>query len=308
MSYDIRILRLVTILRKLDDEGEVRTADLAAEFRVSQRSVQRDIEVLSKAGFPLVSPDKGIHTFTEGFSLKKMHMTPEEASLLSFFHEVAASFGSAFDKTYSVIFKKVVQQVYDTPYYAKIPEGVKLDKKIPFIKELENAIEEWYMVNLVYERPDGKEKRLRLCPLKIAFYEGFWYLIALVAGKDWVLKLRIERIKELDVLEKTFDPPANLKTMLDESVNVWFPEKRDKAVTLKIDKDVSRFFKQKKYFPLQKIKKAHADGSLVIECKTGNFMEIIPTIFHWIPYISVLSPQELKAEVKKTVDGYAGRL
>ena len=46
------------------------------------------------------------------------------------------------------------------------------------------------------------------------------------------------------------------------------------------------------------------DGSIEIEIKISNTMEIIPLILYYIPYIKVLEPQFLADEVKEKVQGY----
>ena len=81
-NYDKKIFRLIFIINKLDSGEKVSTYDLAEEFNVSVRSVQRDIDLLQTTGFLLASPERGIYSFEEGFSLKKMKITQAEASLL----------------------------------------------------------------------------------------------------------------------------------------------------------------------------------------------------------------------------------
>ena len=105
-----------------------------------------------------------------------------------------------------------------------------------------------------------------------------------------------------------FEPPKNLKTMLDESKNIWFNEKDKQTVILKISKEAARYFKQKKYFPHQKIVKENKDGSLVVESKVGDFREAISTIMHWIPNIQVLEPKELKETIKAAIDEYRSEI
>ncbi len=166
------------------------------------------------------------------------------------------------------------------------------------------AIEERRKVDISYLAHE-REKSYRADPLKIIFFDGFWYLLLRVDGEDWTRKFRLERIKKLKVLDEYFVLPENLKTMLDQSVNIWFAEKRDKKVVLKIDKDASHYFKQRVYFPLQKIKKENKDGSLIIETKVSHHMEAIPTIFQWIPYVKVVEPKGLRKEIKELVEGYA---
>ena len=306
-DHDKRILRVVSILNKLNADGKVHSRELSEEFCVSIRSIQRDLELLNMAGFPLVSLEKGIWMFIEGFSLRKAMLTKEEASLLVFLYDIAKSLGKNFEDSFNDILKKVISKDCESVFYAKIPEGVRIDQNMPFVKDLEHAIEETKRVSFYYLK-DGKEKWLKVDPLKIVFFDGFWYLASRVSSKDWILKLRLENIKKLEVLDEYFKIPKNLKTMLDESVNVWFSEKRDKKVTVSVGREAARFFKQKAYFPLQKIIKENKDGSLVIEFKACQYEEIIHIIMHWIPHITVVHPQELKNEIRSLIKKYSSSL
>jgi len=111
----------------------------------------------------------------------------------------------------------------------------------------------------------------------------------------------IEKEQENKVI---FTPPKNLSTFLDQSVNIWFTEKRDKQVVLKVDKDAASYFKQQVYFPLQKITKENRDGSLRIETKICHNEEIIYTILRWIPHVHVIKPKCLKKEIKEKITEY----
>jgi predicted DNA-binding transcriptional regulator YafY len=303
-KYEKRMDRVVAILNKLDRGEKISTQDLAEEFGVTLRTVQRDLECLHGGRFPLSSPEKGEYVFEEGFSLRKPSLTNEEASLLAFLYDNASSMGENFEKAYQSILSKLSQKEFTTPFYAKIPVGMKLKKEYPFAKELEDAIDNSNKINIDYDLK-GKIRPYKLCPLRIVFYDGFWYLLCLHHQKDCFLKFRLEKIKNVEVLyEESFVEPEDLDQQLKESVNIWFSEKRDKKITLKIDKEVASFFKQRKYFPLQKIKKQNKDGSLLIETKASEYMEVAPTILHWIPYVTVVEPKELRQKIRKTVEGF----
>jgi predicted DNA-binding transcriptional regulator YafY len=302
-SYDKKIFRLFFILNQLDSRKKVSTGELAREFNVSLRTVQRDIVLLNTTGFPIISFEKGYHSFMEGFSLKKMMLTKEEASLLSFLHDISKSLGEKFADSFSNILKKVVSNEQDSAFYVKLPEGSKISKDYPFIKDLEKAVKNNVKIELQYKTPE-KEGDYQVCPLKIIFFDGFWYLLAQVDGKEWKIKFRLENIINVVLLDEYFIPPRNLNTFLDQSVNIWFTEKRDKQVVLKVDKEAARYFKQQVYFPLQKITKKNRDGSLRIETKICHNEEILRIIFRWIPYVHVVKPKELKIEVGNIVKGY----
>ncbi|HOG23731.1 MAG TPA: WYL domain-containing protein [Candidatus Omnitrophota bacterium] len=301
-SYDKKIFRLMSILNKLNGGGKVRSSEIAKEFNVSIRSVQRDIELLNQTQFPVVSLEKGIYSFMEGFSLKKMMLTNEEASLLTFFHEIADSLGKNFSESFRSLVSKVLAKEEDSPFYVKLPETHAHMKNFPFVKELEKAVSDSQKVMIKYETEKGLEE-FKLCPLKLINFDGFWYLLAMPDGMRAFWKFRSEKIKGLEMLDENFDPPRSVKSVLDRSVNIWFNEKPGEKIVLEIDKDAAHYFKKKIYFPDQKIVKEKKDGSLVLETY-ANFNEVIRTIIHWIPDIRVIKPKDLDSRIRDLLNAY----
>lgn len=305
-SYDKKIFRLVFILNKIETNRSVRSSDLAKEFNVTIRSIQRDIETLILTGFPLISSEKGNYSFAEGFSLRKALLTGEQASLLAFLNEIAAELGPKFKESFRGILAKVLYQETESAYYAKIPCGKGLDVKSREVKLLEKAIQEEMRVTFAYS-VQGKNKAYKADPLKIAFFDGFWYLVCRVSDHDWILKLRVEKITDVNILDEGFETPANLKTMLDQSVNAWFSEGRKTKVLLKVAAAVAPYFQSREYVPLQRIIKTNKDGSILVESRVARFMEVTPSIFRWLPHIQVIHPDMLKDQVRKTLSSYLGK-
>ncbi len=290
------------ILGDLDTKAFVHTRALAQEFNVSIRTVQRDIDLLGMAGFPLVMAEKGKYAFAEGFSLGKMKLTQKEASLLAFFKEISTSLGSEFDTVFSGLIQKVLKVNDDLPYFIKMPQVHFVKEDLIFWKDLEKAIEQDCKTSVDYER-DAAVKTYTLCPLKLINYDGFWYLLAIKEGEKTAQKFRLDKIKGVKVLNSHFEVPPNIQTLLNESTSVWFASSRDKKVVLKIDNQVAHFFKKKNYFPLQKIVKEQKDG-ITVETQTGDYMEILPTIRHWLPHITIISPIEFKKELIASLKNY----
>ena len=304
-NYDKRIFRFLSILNHLDAGKTISTPKIAKEFNVSLRTIQRDIELLNLTGFPLVAKDKGEYGFVEGFSLKKATLSHEEASLLSLMFEIAKSLGSSFEDSFRGILRKVLNQGGESSFYVKIPKAVRPEKDGVFHHDIEGAIETCKKVWVHYENQAGKQSEFEVAPLKLIFYEGFWYALSLRDGKG-LIKLRLDGIKDLKVLTKDYAASANLRAMLDESVNVWFPENRNQKVLLEVDASVSKYFKKKQYFPLQKVVREYSDGRILLQTmvSTQQYMEVIPTIHEWLPMIKIVSPKELKAFSKKLISTY----
>ncbi|MBN2190280.1 MAG: WYL domain-containing protein [Candidatus Aureabacteria bacterium] len=294
-EFDKKIRRIVTILNKLETKKVVKTSELAAEFNVSLRTIQRDINLIDTTGFPLKQEaERGCYTFMDNFSLKQIMLSREEASLLSFLHGISKVLGKKFDDSFSSIFKRVISSESSSPFYVKLPEGERLSEDYPFLENLKSAINDEIKVKIEYS--SGKEtKEYEASPVKIAFYEGLWYLLAYVRAGE-LMKFRLDFISRVTLLDEYFEMPQNLKTMLDESVNIWFTEKRDKKVTFKVDEEAAKYFRYGKYFPLQKVR-LEKDGTAFIETKVGIYEEIIPAMLSWISHISEIEPAELKEKL-----------
>jgi len=52
------------------------------------------------------------------------------------------------------------------------------------------------------------------------------------------------------------------------------------------------------------IKKTNRDGSLLVSVCASDYREVMPTILHWIPYITVKEPGELRKQIQEAVDWY----
>jgi len=298
-DYHKKLCRLVRILNMLETEGKVLPRQLAGEFNVSMRTAQRDLELLSMAEFPVVAMAKGSYSFMPGFSLKKLPLTEQEASLLAFLCEVSNTMGTDFAKSFKSLFSKVVLgSAGESPFQAIQPTTPR--KECPAMAEVRAAIEEHDKIKIDYA--NGHSYRLR--PLKLIYAEGFWYLFAEVDGKGHHPKFRLDRIDSVERLNESFDPPKDLGKILSQHTNIWFDAEHSIKVVLKISGEVAKYFKAANYFPRQKIRRAERDGSVVVETTVGHFMEVIPIIKRWIPHIKVIAPRSLKEEIKKSVRRY----
>ena len=54
----------------------------------------------------------------------------------------------------------------------------------------------------------------------------------------------------------------------------------------------------------QRVLKIYDDESCDVELTITDYMEIIPTIQRYIPFIGVIEPQDLKDRVKMNIDLY----
>ncbi len=296
--------RIITMLSILDKGKSISTKEIADTLHVSQKTAQRDLKVLQESGYPIQDLENGRYQFMEGFCLRKVSLSEEQASLLSFMFEVASGLGKTFEESFRDLFKRLMVKELYTPFYAKVPAKQAPLPATTQVKFLEASIIESNRIRIKYVSAVKVEKEYCLEPLKIAFFDGFWYLIAIKKGEKQIQKYRLDRILDVEILEESFAPCVDIDKILGESVNVWFDEVRGEKVLIRVDKDAAPFFKERKYLPLQKTVEERKDGSLVLETFPANPDEIKHIIMHWIPCLTVLEPAGFKEEIRKLVDGY----
>ncbi|MDE2039665.1 MAG: transcriptional regulator [Elusimicrobia bacterium] len=298
-DYSKKLFRLVRILNQLESDGQVTTRELADDFNVTIRTAQRDIELINMAQFPVMPTAKGAYSFTPGFSLKRLPLTNEEASLLAFLCEVAQSMGPAFAKSFrSLLAKATLSADGSSPFHAIVPVTSKRD--LPAVADLKAAVEENREVEIRYL--NGRTYRLQ--PLKIVHSEGFWYLAARIGNKSGYTTFRLDRIESVQPTPARFKPPHALIKRLGQATSIWSGREQDVRVVLRVDEDAAEYFESASFFPQQKKLKALRDGSLLLEARITHFMQAIPVIQRWIPHIHVVQPKTLRDRVRKAVRGY----
>ncbi len=295
-----KITRILYLLNELDS-GTINLAKQAESLGVSSRTLQRDVKSIDYAGFPLYCPKPGLYAFERNFSLSKMKISDKEAALLVFISETAGALGRDFSKSFSSLQKKFINIHEDNPFFIKIPAGTRY-ASTDITRTIETTIKNKEILSIYYVG-GAKPGYYKLKPLKIAWYEGFWYLLA-VGTQGYLLKFRLEQITKASPSDVHFEYAGNINKIIQESVNIWFEESRNIEVKMVISREIAGYFKNKEYFPLQKMEKEKKDGSLIITCQAARFLEITPIILHWIPYIKVISPQNLAEDIKKKINKY----
>lgn len=303
-DYVKTIERLLTILSVLDKGGSVSTSELAEKMNVTRRTSQRDISLLERCGYPIYEKIRGRYAFVQGFSLRKVELSSEQASMMSFMFDIAESMGGKFENSFQELFKRLMAQNLDTPYYAKMPVAAVALPNTKTVQTLEEAIEGNQRIEVLYVSGPKGERQYVVEPLKMALFDGFWYCIVQDKTDRRLLKLRIDRIVKVGLLDEQFTAKIDIDKMLDQSVNVWFDGVREDRVLIRVSSSIADFFKKKAYFPLQKIIAVHKDGTLDLETYPAHPEEIKHTILHWLPGLTVLEPASFKDEIKRTVATY----
>ena len=269
--------------------------ELSKELDVSTKTIQRDLyEVLSDFG----AIKEGRNWKIEP-KLTQDNLASNEKMILGILDEMAKGAGGIFYSKAHSLLSQITQQL-EHPIFANINGEYLEEKNIVLFEEIEKAIKQKVEIKFDYENYNFHVK-----PLKLAFFDGFWYLLALHIrnDKETFKKYHLKTIKNIKIQEKSFEIPQIVEDRLRCANSVWFNLDEQFVVKLFIDKNIRKYFERK---PLrgQIITGVDKDGSIEIEIKLTHEMEIIPLIFWYMPYIKILEPQWLADDVKERVQGY----
>ena len=283
-----RSKRLGRIFEMISHEPKS-TKQIADALGLNVRTIQRDLnEILAFNG----AVKKG-----RLWSVDKSEFDPNDENqiVLSVLDKMAKNVGAEFySKAHGLL--KGISEGLNHPIFVSL-SAEKLEKKdIELIENLESVIASCNEIELLYF-----SKTHRLSPIKIALFDGFWYLLAMAGEK--LKKFHLKSIKEIKILPSKFKIDESLENRIKSANSAWFDPEKSFIVRLWIDKVVKKYFERK---PLsnQQIMCENEDGSIEIEVQVTHIMEIKPLVFYYLPHIKVIEPSSLADDILAEMERY----
>ena len=301
-DYDKILTRLTIILSRLNDGEALSVTELAKEFNVSERTIQRDFNE-RLISFP-VYQEKKKWKMQDGFKLEKS-TSIEDAVVLDIMEKLVEGAGRSFSMKAERLLSKIKNQSFN-PFYAKL-DMEDIGDKLQEVQQLESAIRNKEQIGCLYHF-ESFSKTIDLKPLKIANYEGFWYLIALDARNDTLKKYYLKNISQIYGKKEVFETDTKLDDLLEQSLSVWFEQGVEPyRVVLDISADIAKYFRRKPLSKTQRTEEMHEDGSMRISVEITNDMEIIPFVKYWMPHIGVVEPKRIEDAIAEDLEKYLAR-
>ena len=285
-DYDKTLTRLNTILARLNDGEALSVKELAEEFAVSVRTIQRDFNERLVSLYPIYQ-EKKRWRMQKGFKLEKA-TSSEDIIVLDILEKLTDGLGDRFSKKAKALLSKIKNEDFN-PIYAKL-DIEDISTSFSELAILEDAIKAKQELTCKYDFGEYCYD-LDLKPLKIVVFEGFWYLLALDARNDEMKKYHLKSISNIKIKETTFTTTKELEKILNNAINVWF-EKDQKPinVVLYLDSVATKYIKRKPISNTQRLIQEYKDGSSELELQITHEMEILPLLKYWIPHIKVIEP------------------
>ena len=294
----MKIDRLIGILSILLQEERTTAPELAERFEVSRRTINRDIEVLSKAGIPITTAQGtgGGISIMAGYRMDRTILTSKDMQM------VLAGLRSLDSVSGSGYYTRLMEKIQaGSSEFISGRDSILIDLSswyksslAPKIDVIQRAIEERRLLRFRYFAPSGESTRT-VEAYYLVFRWSNWYLWAWCTDRKDYRLFKLNRMDQVAETEKEFIcRNAPLPDLSNEKI---FPGGiRVKAV---FDPDVKwrliEEFGPDCYTETE-------DGRLLFNADYTDMENLIAWILTFGDKARVLEPAEVREKLVKTVE------
>lgn len=295
----MKIDRLVAIIMLLNNREKITAKELAEKFQVSTKTIQRDIEIIERAGIPIVSykGHGGGYGIIEGYKVSNSSMTKEEVSLLN---KLLRGINKSYEnvETTALInkFEAVKPEVNNLSDrliidFSKWGKSEDLNHRINLI---DRAILNRNKLGFDYINGNGESTTRVVEPYKIIFKSLSWYVYGFCTLKKEMRIFKINRMKSIEIRDEQFTYRE------DVHMDIF---KEDKLEKTEITIRFMRNFKGLIMESFEDYEELNQEGELItaiIKIPYNNWVEGM--ILSFGEAVEVISPIFLRENIKSKIE------
>jgi len=304
-----RLMRVASLLGAHPDG--MRPKDIAERLGMSVRNVYRDLRALEgEVGLPMWS-EEGRWGLLDTAFLPPLKLTLSEAMAVFLGARLMVRYADKYDPDLGSAFEKLAANLPETlrEHVARsldILQDAPLDPDfIDHVRQLTRAWAERRVVDIEYEGAAfegraGERSRRTVRPFLIepSLQTHALYLIGWDEDRDAMRTFKIERIRDVRVTPRSFEPPegATLERDLRRGWDI-IADQPPVEILLKFSANVADRVAETVWHPLQRLEKAK-DGTLLWRSTVSGIIEIRLWILSWGDDVEVLHPSDLRSQVR----------
>ena len=287
--------RLSQILARLHQGDAVDKHQLAQDFQVDVRTIERD---LGERLCGIVERSANGHwqlTRTAQSSIPAKHL-----------HGYARMSGTEHlfpDNSLRYLLEQLHRPEQQRTTHVQAIAHEDLRPRTQEFVQLQTAIEQKHPCSFSYK---GKQRNVQ--PYKLIHKNGVWYLAAEEGAK--LKNFSIGLIENLLVDQNSFFvPKRSHKEYIDAKDDVWFTEDTTE-VLLRVAPEVAHYFIRRPLLPQQQ-QRQDRDGSLLVTTHINHIDQLLPVARYWLPHVRIVQPvawqEELQASLQAALAQWNGR-
>jgi predicted DNA-binding transcriptional regulator YafY len=284
-DYDKILTRLTTILQRLYSGETLGVTELAEEFNVSVKTIQRDFnERLVR--FPIEKEGRRWR-MQAGHRLEKIQDI-DNLLTLQILETIAGGIGSRFaERSKSLLGRLKNDTALPIQSYLPIED---ISSRASLFKIVEEAIVSTRCLTFDYH---GKPRRVH--PYRIVNFDGYWYLLAFEPASGLVKKFYLKEIASATLTDEVYTPDRALQARIRGALNAWFdPNAEPFELHLLVKAPIVKYLERRPFSPTQRIVGEHPGGDREIVLQATSVQECLELLKRWIPDLVVLSPLSVR--------------
>ncbi len=288
MSHDKIATRLVQILVKLNNGERFTVEELACEFNVTVRTVQRDLN--ERLSFiPIIKENN--HYFMESYALGKLNFK----DIKNF--AVISGIKSLYPMLDDGFISDILNIKLNNAYLIKNQGFENISHQQDWFNKISAAIIKSSPIEFTY-----KEKHRVVNPYKLINNQGVWYLLA--DENEQLKSFTFSKIKQFSWSNesKVFTPKKEFLDKISQNDTNWFTQELIEVV-LEINNTAKEYFFRKDTLPNKQILE-QKENHFIVSTKVSYDDEILRVVKYWMPYIKIVFPLYLREKFNNILEDY----
>ncbi len=279
--------RLSQILLKLNSGEKLRIDELAKEFNVNKRTIQRDLNV--RFDYLPLKKDDG------NYSLDPYHLGKLTMSDIQNFAAISGVKG-LFPSLENGFLKRILEDVVNNSVISVRGHHYEnVDDKKELFSKLQKAIADKNIVEFVYS-----DKKRSVCGYKLVNNKGVWYLSATDESK--LKSFSLAKMKNVAVTNKNFEHDPSVLRQIESDDGIWYGETI--CITMEVSPTIAQYFRRRALVPNQQIVEELPSGALIVSSTTSMPDHVCAVARYWIPNLKIISPTHLQQELENGLREY----
>lgn len=271
-GHEVMVQRLTVIISELYQYGFVSRQKLIDEFKISERTLYRD---LNRLGDRLIRDNDGIYRLAPAYAKHQSLKELQNIVNILGIEELLPA-------------KKLFSQSDLTSLSIRSLPGDPEAKKMleSHYSLFDKAIRKNFICEFYY-----KDKLRTVAPYRLINLKSVWYLGAVENNK--VKGYQISNIRWLNVTSSHFTPEPHIAQYFAEEDDVWFSLDKQ-TVQITVSAEVSSYFLRRKILPAQKLIRQDPNGELIVQTEMAHENQLFPLLRYWLPNLTIISPLSLQ--------------
>jgi predicted DNA-binding transcriptional regulator YafY len=308
--------RVHDVIRLIEARHGISAVELAEETGVVRRTIQRDLDAIEEAGYPLISDwQDGVKLYrflTRFKDVPPISFTLQELMTLSLLRsQLDLLNGTPFLEEMQSVFRKVnsvlpprlaahMERIAQVSHpllqgkrdYSKCSDALQL---------IRHALLYQQSITISYRSAGrGNPVDYQVDPYTLLFQKGGIYLLGFARERQALRTFAVERIAKVEPGKERFEIPEGFHAGQELQEAFGIVAEPPMEVAIRFSPVIGHAIKDRVWHVSQQISE-EADGSVLLKFRAGGKMEILAWLLSYGAHAELLSPAHLRDELSLMV-------